>query len=79
MTLTDAIAAIYEQLAAPSWAATNLDALADVLRDLSWLPEGPVRVSVPDLPEPMSGALRRVLEQVARETSAGSRPVILST
>ena len=44
-----AISAIYRQVAAPDWAAPNLDALADVLRDLSWLPAGPVRVTAPDL------------------------------
>ncbi|WAX56416.1 barstar family protein [Jatrophihabitans cynanchi] len=44
-----AITAIYRQVRAPDWAAPNLDALADVLRDLSWLPAGPVRIAVPDL------------------------------
>jgi len=44
-----AIAALYRQVSAPDWAAPNLDALADVLRDLSWLPAGAVRITVPDL------------------------------
>jgi hypothetical protein len=44
-----AIAALYRQVGAPDWAAPNLDALADVLRDLSWLPPGPLRITVPDL------------------------------
>jgi len=44
-----AIAALYRQVGAPDWAAPNLDGLADVLRDLSWLPAGPVRITVPDL------------------------------
>ncbi len=42
----DAIRSIYDQVDAPDWAATNLDALADVLRDLSWLPPGPVAVEL---------------------------------
>ena len=45
----DTIAAIYAQVRAPLWAARNLDGLADVLRDLSWLPEGPVELRLPDL------------------------------
>jgi hypothetical protein len=43
------IAALYRQVGAPDWAAPNLDALADVLRDLSWLPPGPLRITMPDL------------------------------
>ena len=39
-TKADAIRAIYRAVDAPDWAAPNLDALADVLRDLSWLPPG---------------------------------------
>lgn len=78
MTLADAIAAIYVQLDAPSWAATNLDALADVLRDLSWLPEGPVVVTVPATSEPTSSLLRRVVEQIADESAAGLRPVVVA-
>jgi hypothetical protein len=78
MTLTEAIAAIYVQVGAPSWAAANLDALADVLRDLAWLPEGPVQLSVPELAEPMAAQLRSVLSQVADDTAGGLRPVIAS-
>jgi hypothetical protein len=66
------IAGIYAQLAAPAWAAPNLDALADVLRDLSWLPAGPVTIRVP------AGAdarVRAVLERVARESAGGPRAV----
>jgi hypothetical protein len=76
MTLAEAITAIYAQLDAPSWAAANLDALADVLRDLSWLPEGPVRVTVPELAEPFAAQLRTVLLQLAEETAGRPRPVV---
>jgi Barstar (barnase inhibitor) len=41
-TKRGAIQAIYQAVDAPAWAAPNLDGLADVLRDLSWLPAGPV-------------------------------------
>ena len=75
MTLTDAIRAIYRQVGAPDWAAVNLDGLADVLRDLSWVPPGPVPVDVPELPEPEAAQLRAVLWQIAGETADGLRPV----
>ena len=74
-TLAEAIDAVYRQVDAPRWAARNLDALADVLRDLSWLPAGVVEVRVP------SGAdterVRAVLRAVAAETSDRTRPVRL--
>ncbi|MEO6884781.1 MAG: barstar family protein [Jatrophihabitantaceae bacterium] len=72
------IAAIYTQVDAPDWAATNLDALADVLRDLSWLPIGPVTINLPDLAEltdDQREAVRSVLAQAVRETAATGRPV----
>jgi hypothetical protein len=78
MRLTEAIQAIYLQLGAPDWAAANLDGLADVLRDVSWLPEGPVHLSVPDLPELTAAQLRAVLWQVAEETAGGIRPIVPS-
>jgi hypothetical protein len=78
MTLTEAILAIYLQIGAPDWAAANLDALADVLRDVSWLPAGPVNLLVPDLPEPDATQLRAVLWQVAGETAHGPRPIVPS-
>ncbi|TAM89881.1 MAG: hypothetical protein EPN43_06415 [Jatrophihabitans sp.] len=43
------IRGLYRQVAAPDWAAPNLDGLADVLRDLSWLPPGPVLLEMPDM------------------------------
>lgn len=69
--MSDAIRAIYRQVKAPEWAAANLDALADVLRDLSWLPEGPVELSVVEAPWDVI----RVLRQVEDDTAASVRPV----
>jgi hypothetical protein len=77
MTLADAIRSVYAQVAAPAWAAANLDALVDVLRDLSWLPSGPVEVSVPELAGPDGARLRDAMWQAAVETSDGPRPVRL--
>lgn len=76
MTLTEAIADIYRQVDAPEWAAPNLDALADVLRDLSWLPAGPIALDVPQLAGPDDARLRGVLWQVAEETGNGPRPIL---
>jgi hypothetical protein len=47
-TKRDAIGAIYAAVQAPQWAAPNLDGLIDVLRDLSWLPPGPVVLHRPE-------------------------------
>jgi Barstar (barnase inhibitor) len=69
-----AIADIYAQLGAPDWAAYNLDALADVLRDLSWLPDGPVEVVLPR-GAPLSVA--SVLARTAAQTAAGRHPVLV--
>jgi hypothetical protein len=74
----EAIRAIYAQVRAPAWAAPNLDGLVDVLRDLSWLPDGPVDVVLPALDD-LSTAERDALLQVlahAVDASIGSlRPV----
>ena len=78
--MREIIRALYVQLNAPDWAAPNLDALADVLRDLSWLPEGPVLVTVPDLSALDAGARARLLDTLRRSAAdaAGSaRPVRL--
>lgn len=75
---TDAIAAIYAQVAAPDWAARNLDALTDVLRDLSWLPEGPVPIVLPALDRLGADERQALLSVLARAVtdSAGTpRPV----
>jgi hypothetical protein len=77
-TKRDAIGAIYAAVQAPQWAAPNLDGLIDVLRDLSWLPPGPVVLHWPDsgpLPADDEGAIRAALDIVARETADTDRPV----
>jgi len=74
----DAIAAIYAQVAAPTWAADNLDALADVLRDLSWLPPGPVRIAPPDLDgltDEDRRAVLSVLVHAVTESIGTARPL----
>ena len=71
---SDAVRAVYAQVGAPQWAAPNLDALADVLRDLSWLPSGPVTVQVAgDTPQPV----QTVLARAVAETADTSRPIRL--
>jgi hypothetical protein len=72
-----AINAVYDQVGAPSWAAPNLDGLADVLRDLSWLPEGTVAITVPDVAGADYGRLLAVLMTVIDETADSPRPVVL--
>jgi hypothetical protein len=72
MTAAEAIAEIYRQVSAPRWAATNRDALADMLRDLSWLPPGPVTVQVSPA---MQALLGEVLHAVQQETAGTARPV----
>ncbi len=78
MNLRAAIRDLYTQVHAPDWAAPNLDALADVLRDLSWLPLGPVELNRPH--RLTAGDARRladVLDQAMAETAeraaAGAR------
>ena len=74
----DVIAAIYAQVRAPVWAARNLDGLADVLRDLSWLPDGPVELRLPDLSALTSSEsirLSAALRTVATETARGRHPL----
>jgi hypothetical protein len=76
-----AIRAIYAQVGDPHWAAANLDALADVLRDLSWLPPGPVTVRwrpAAELSASDRSAIESVLRHAAAETAAGPRPVRLA-
>jgi hypothetical protein len=77
----DVIAAIYAQVDAPDWAASNLDALADVLRDLSWLPPGRVSIVLP----PTDGlaaddrrALQHVLHQAVIASAASDRPLVFT-
>jgi hypothetical protein len=80
-TRREAIRSLYDIVDAPAWAAPNLDGLADVLRDLSWLPPGPVALTW--APDPgLSAADRRAIEAVLRhavdETADGLRPVQLA-
>ena len=75
-TLADAIDDIYRQVDAPRWSARNLDALADVLRDLSWLPPGEVDVRVPgELDAIDADRLQEALGAVAAETAGRARAV----
>lgn len=74
----DVIRAIYDQVDAPDWAAPNLDGLADVLRDLSWLPERPVLIALPDLiglSAEDRAAVLRVLAAAVDESLDSRRPV----
>jgi hypothetical protein len=74
----DAVRSIYSQVDAPAWAAPNLDGLADVLRDLSWLPERPVRITLPELsglPDDERAALLHVLAEAVTESIDSPRPV----
>jgi hypothetical protein len=66
------VRAIYRAVDAPEWAAPNLDGLADVLRDLSWLPAGPV---VLVWPEPHAEAIVDVVREVAAESAGSDRPL----
>src|SRR5207248_624304 len=78
MTKAEVIREIYRRVNAPSWAAANLDALADVLRDLSWLPEGPVELELPPLEDLDEDERRAVLLTLARavdDSIESARPV----
>jgi hypothetical protein len=80
-TRRDEIRSIYALIKAPEWAAANLDALADMLRDLSWLPAGPVRVHwtpAPGLSPADQESIRAVLRHAVTETADGPRPVHLA-
>jgi barstar (barnase inhibitor) len=73
-----AIREIYAMVQAPVWASPNLDGLADVLRDLSWLPVGPVtlRWQPPrDLPAADRDEIAEVLRRAVAETAGTARPV----
>lgn len=77
-TRRDAIHAVYAAVRAPRWASPNLDGLADVLRDLSWLPPGPVTLdwaTSSRLAPADREAIDRILRAAVRETAGSSRPV----
>ncbi|AEA26678.1 barstar family protein [Pseudonocardia benzenivorans] len=74
-------AAVAAQLDVPDWFGHNLDALRDVLTDLSWLPPGEV-VLVWDDPATLAATdadgherLLDVLADAAVATSHGERPL----
>jgi hypothetical protein len=72
------IADLYRQVDAPGWAAANLDGLADILRDLSWLPDGPVEITVPPLgevPRSERHALLDVLQRAVDESATSPHPL----
>ena len=76
--MKDVIRAIYAQVDAPAWAAPNLDGLADVLRDLSWRPAGPVELVVPDLSaldDAQANRLLATLWRSADDAAASDRPL----
>jgi hypothetical protein len=80
-TRREEIRSIYALIDAPDWAAANLDALADMLRDLSWLPPGPVRVHWTPNAELNAAdreSIRAVLRHAVAETADGPRPVHLA-
>jgi Barstar (barnase inhibitor) len=69
------IRAIYRAVDAPDWAAPNLDALADVLRDLSWLPAAPVVLVWPRPVARDTDAIVDVVREVAAESEGSDRPL----
>jgi Barstar (barnase inhibitor) len=74
------IEAIYAAVDAPKWAAPNLDALADILRDLSWRAAGPLRLDWhvdPALPDDDLRAIHDVLAAAVGESVGGSHPLSL--
>jgi hypothetical protein len=73
-----AIRQIYAMVQAPVWASPNLDGLADVLRDLSWLPVGPVTVRWQPPSELLAAdrdEIAEVLRRMVAETAGTARPV----
>jgi hypothetical protein len=68
------LAAFAGALAFPGWVGRNWDALADALRDLSWLPAGPrvlVWAGAGELRAIQPAVYRTALE-ILREAAAGS-------
>jgi RNAse (barnase) inhibitor barstar len=76
--LLDAIA---RALSFPAWFGHNLDALADCLGDLSWLPDGPLaliwqRPSALRSADPASyAAVNEILARAAEESRRTARPL----
>ena len=75
-----AIAEFYRAVEAPAWAAPNLDGLADVLGDLSWLAPGPVTLAWVDrgaVPEDARRRITAVLEDITAESTGGTHPIVV--
>jgi Barstar (barnase inhibitor) len=75
-----AIRAIYAAVDAPTWAAPNLDGLADVLRDLSWLAPGPLTLhwhGSRRLPIADRRAIEQVLRSAAAESAGSDHPLVV--
>jgi hypothetical protein len=73
-----AIQACYRAVRAPAYAAANLDALADVLGDLGWLPDGPVALAwlgFDGLPDPVREPLISVLVDVTAQSALSRHPL----
>jgi hypothetical protein len=73
-----AIQSIFAQVGALDWAAPNLDALADVLRDLGWLPTGAVVLDwTPParLAEADRLAIEALLRRSVQQSASGPRPI----
>ncbi len=76
----ETIEAIYRAVSAPAWAAPNLDALADILRDLSWLDPGPVELDWqidPELPTADLDQIHDVLIAAIAAAVGGAHPLSL--
>jgi hypothetical protein len=74
------LAAIYRALDAPTYAAANYDALADVVGDLGWLPEQTARLGwapSPSLPEPVRAEVTTILTEAAHHSVHSHRPLVL--
>lgn len=75
-----AIGAFYHAVEAPGWASPNLDGLADVLGDLSWLSDGEVilawvnRDAVPNEPREQ---ITRVLEDAVAYSATSAHPIVV--
>jgi hypothetical protein len=75
-----AIAEFYRAVEAPAWASPNLDGLADVLGDLSWLPAGGVTLAWVDraaVPKEARRQITRILEDAAADSATGAHPLVI--
>ena len=72
------LAAIYRAVDAPAYAATNYDALIDIVGDLEWLPVGPVRLGwapSPELPAHVRAQVLHILVDAASTSTNTPRPL----